>query len=157
MSNARLHARLTEPPAPEPEPRTRAPRRGTFDPELFFGHQRTPRCELPDPTPLVENLTRCVLEVLAGARDLEQLARWINRDVYANLLKRTILAARARTLSRRTAMRPLLALGPVHLCAPADGIVEAVTVVTTKTRARAVAIRLEGIDGRWRASAIAVL
>jgi hypothetical protein len=43
------------------------------------------------------------------------------------------------------------------MTAPRDGVVEAVVVVTSRARARAVAIRLEGLDRRWRASAIAVL
>ena len=33
---------------------------------------------------------------LAGARDLEQLARWVTDEVYRNLSKRVVLAARAR-------------------------------------------------------------
>ncbi|MGB3376691.1 MAG: Rv3235 family protein, partial [Microbacterium sp.] len=41
--------------------------------------------------------------------------------------------------------------------APADGIVEAVVVVAGPGRTRAVAIRLEGLDSRWRASSFAVL
>ena len=45
--------------------------------EEFFGHQPTGRDALPNPEPLLENLTRCVIEILAGARDLEQIARWV--------------------------------------------------------------------------------
>jgi len=54
--------------------------RPRFVPDEFFGHQPTPSAELPDPAPLIENLTRCVIEVLAGARDLEQIARWVTDD-----------------------------------------------------------------------------
>jgi hypothetical protein len=43
------------------------------------------------------------------------------------------------------------------MSSPRDGIIEAVTIVTSRARARAVAIRLEGLDRRWRASAISVL
>ena len=40
---------------------------------------------------------------------------------------------------------------------PADGIVEAVVIVAGPGRTRAVAIRLEGLDRRWRATSFAVL
>ena len=66
---------------------------------------RRPTAALPDPRPLLENLTRCVIEILAGARELEQIARWVTDDVYRHLLKRVVLAARARQAkgSRRAA------------------------------------------------------
>ena len=62
----------------------------------FFGQQPSERSDLPDPQPLLENLTRCVIEILAGARDLEQISRWVTDDVYRHLLKRVVLSARAR-------------------------------------------------------------
>ncbi|RLP70656.1 3-hydroxyacyl-CoA dehydrogenase [Mycetocola reblochoni] len=112
---------------------------------------------MPDPHPLIENLASSVIEVLAGARDLEQLSRWITHDVYSNLLRRSVLAARSRRTRGVPARRPRMGVGPVHMCEPADGVIEAVTIVSTPNRARAVAIRLEGVDGRWKASSIAVL
>jgi hypothetical protein len=48
-----------------------------FVPDEFFGQQKTSTSELPNPEPLIENLTRCVIEILAGARELEQIARWV--------------------------------------------------------------------------------
>ena len=40
---------------------------------------------------------------------------------------------------------------------PADGVVEAVVIVSGPARTRAVAMRLEGWDGRWRANSVALL
>jgi hypothetical protein len=40
---------------------------------------------------------------------------------------------------------------------PRDGVVEAVVIVHGRARTRAVALRLEGLDNRWRATAINVL
>jgi hypothetical protein len=60
--------------------------RSRFEHDDFFGHQPASTSDLPDPRPLVENLTRCVIEILAGARDLEQIARWVSDDVYRHLL-----------------------------------------------------------------------
>ena len=73
--------------ADEAEARERATR-PRFDSDDFFGAQPASTSSLPDPTPPLENLTRCVIEVLAGARDLEQLARWVSDDVCRHLLKR---------------------------------------------------------------------
>ncbi|WAB83993.1 Rv3235 family protein [Microcella daejeonensis] len=141
----------------------RAPRQsarsvaGRIAQEEFFDYQPTSTAELPDPRPLVENLTRFVVEILAGARELEQIARWVTDDVYRTLLKRQAISARARAARGRPVIRPAFAIGSVILCEPRDGIIEAVVVVNSRARSRAVAIRLEGLDRRWRASAIHVL
>jgi hypothetical protein len=128
-----------------------------FDAEDFFGLQRTTSDRLPDPLPLLENLSRCVIEVLAGARELDQLARWVTDDVYRHLLKRVVLAARARAVSAAPVRRPQLSIGHTVVCCPRPDVVEAVIVVHGRARSRAVAIRLEGLDSRWRASAVSVL
>ena len=78
-------------------------------------------------------------------------------DVYRNLSKRVVLAARARRVKGQAPQRPAFTVGTVHICEPADGVVEAVVMVHQRARSRAVAIRLEGLDQRWRASAISVL
>jgi hypothetical protein len=131
--------------------------RPRFDSDDFFGAQPASTAALPDPQPLLENLTRCVIEVLAGARDLEQLARWVSDDVYRHLLKRVVLSTRARRARAQTATRPAFSIGSTSICEPRDGVVEAVVIVTGRARTRAVAIRLEGLDSRWRATAINVL
>jgi hypothetical protein len=140
----------------EAEARERATR-PRFDSDDFFGAQPATTSSLPDPTPLLENLTRCVIEVLAGARDLEQLARWVSDDVYRHLLKRVVLSTRARYAKGQKATRPSFFIGSTTVCEPRDGVVEAVVIVRNRVRTRAVAIRLEGLDSRWRATAIHVL
>lgn len=125
--------------------------------EEYFGHQPSTRSALPDPEPLLENLTRCVIEILAGARDLEQISRWVTDDVYRHLLKRVVLSARARQAKGQQATRPTFAIGSTSVSEPRDGAVEAVVIVRGRARTRAVAIRLEGMDSRWRATAINVL
>ncbi|WP_353988379.1 Rv3235 family protein [Ruicaihuangia caeni] len=122
-----------------------------------FGFQRTVTAALPDPEPLVMNLARCVLEILAGARDLEQVARWVTDQVYRHLLKRVVTASRARQAKGIVPTRPAFSLGAPIITHPADGIVEAVVIANGRARARAIAIRLEGLDRRWRATAIHVL
>lgn len=125
--------------------------------DAFFAAQESTRDQLPDPRPLLENLTRCVIEVLAGARELEQLARWVSDDVHHHLHKRVVLAARARRATGRSSARPAFSIGSTTVSEPKDGVVEGVVIVRGRARTRAVAIRLEGLDRRWRATAINVL
>jgi hypothetical protein len=122
-----------------------------------FARRPSGRAELPDPERVLQHLTHCVIEVLAGARDLDQLARWVTDDVYRNLGKRVVLASRARRAKGLVPQRPTFSIGRVHISEPAEGVVEGVVMVHQRARSRAVAIRLEGLDQRWRASAITVL
>lgn len=129
-----------------------------FAQDDFFGHQPTPTAQLPAPQMLLENLTRCVIEVMAGARDIDQLARWVTDQAYRHVLRRAVLAARARTQRGEQAVRPVFVVGRPRIFAPRDSVLEAVVLVHYRTgRVRAVALRLEGLDGRWRASAIHVM
>lgn len=132
-------------------------RLGTFDQDDYFGQQPTSTKDLPDPQLLTENLARSVLEILSGARELDQIARWVTDDVYRLLLKRVHISRRARALKNQKVSRPSFTLGRTILSEPADGVIEAVVVVHGKARTRSIAIRLEGLDSRWRATAIHVL
>lgn len=140
-----------------PSPRNASPHADPPQSDDFFAHQPSPRSVLPGPSPLLENLTRCVIEILAGARDLEQISRWVTDDVYRHLLKRVVLSARARQAKGQTSARPAFTIGSVSLFEPRDGVIESVIIVHGRARVRAVAIRLEGLDSRWRATAINVL
>jgi hypothetical protein len=137
--------------------RTSAAPTGAWELSEFFAPQRTPSTELPDPEPFVRNITRGILEVFAGVREVDQLARWLTEDAYRKLLTRANLAARARSARGVPAIRPVHSLLSVRHSSPADGVVEAVVVVQGPARTRAVALRLEGMDGRWRATSLALL
>lgn len=152
MSNA-----LPDPARAAHEPLPSKVIRSRFQSDDFFGQQPASRASLPGPQPLLENLTRCVIEILAGARDLEQISRWVTDDVYRHLLKRVVLSARARQAKGQVVARPAFSIGSTSICEPRDGVVEAVVVVCGRARTRAVAFRLEGLDNRWRATAINVL
>lgn len=106
---------------------------------------------------MAENLARCVVEILAGSRQLDQIARWLSTEVHAHLLKRVVLSQRARHVRAEAPARPAIALGRTVLSEPSPGVVEAVVIVHGRARSRAVAIRLERQGARWRASAITVL
>ncbi|BDV30081.1 Rv3235 family protein [Microbacterium terricola] len=123
----------------------------------FFAPQHTSTAALPDPEPLLRNLTLGVLEVLAGAREADQLARWLSEEPFRKLVVRANLAARARSARGTPVIRPAHAILSVHHASPADGVVEGTVIVRGHARTRAIAVRLEGIDGRWRATSLALL
>lgn len=123
----------------------------------YFERQSTPHSELPEPAVLIENLATGVVEVLGGVRDLEQLGRWLSEGVYRHLLRRSIIAARGRAARGQTPARPVAGVAATRLTYPAGNVVEATVLLHGATRTRAVAIRLEGMDSRWRATALAVL
>jgi hypothetical protein len=112
---------------------------------------------LPDPAETAQALALCVAEILTGARDVESIARWITDDVQRHLHQRAAYAARARSASPHRTRRPSIRVGNVVVSRPRDGVAEASVVVHTRSRARAVAIRLEERAGRWRATAIGML
>ena len=132
-------------------------KRAGFVNDDFFDQQPTATSALPDPQPMVENLARSVMEILAGCRDLDQISRWVTDDVYRNLLQRVHISRRARAVKKQTAVLPNFGLGRTIITHPVDGVVESVVIVHGKARTRSIAIRLEGLDGRWRATAIHVL
>ena len=144
-----------------PSPSLSAPRSsraGTaLEVEEYFAPQRTPSQALPDPEPLLANLTIGVLEVLAGVREADQLARWLGEDAFRALVTRSNLSARARSARGVAPARPSYRIVSTHVSSPADGVVEGVVITAGPARTRAVAVRLEGWDGRWRATSLAAL
>jgi|SRR5690606_30802257 len=123
----------------------------------YFDPQPTSAASLPDPVPLLRSLTQGALEVLAGVREVDQLARWFSEDAFRALVTRSNLSARARSARGIAPARPTFQILSIRETAPVDGIIEAVVIVAGPGRTRAVAVRLEGLDGRWRASSFAVL
>lgn len=123
----------------------------------YFAPQRTSSADLPDPETFLRNISRGVLEIFAGVREVDQLARWLTEDAYRKLVTRANLAARARSARGIPAKRPVHQIVSVRHSSPADGIVEGVVIVRGPARTRAVALRLEGMDGRWRTTSLALL
>ncbi|WP_431220486.1 Rv3235 family protein [Leifsonia xyli] len=136
-------------PAASPAPPSGADRADDLAPIVDSGN--------PDAATLCANLARCVIEVLAGARPLDQLGRWVSDSVYVHLLRRTMLGVRARAVTAENPLRPRMRIGEPRLSHPSEDVVEAVVLVHQSGRSRAVAIRLERHRARWRATAINVL
>ena len=95
-------------------------------------------------------------EALQGVRSIAQLGPWITPEVAEGMRSRRSLIIERRTLTkdtRRLVARP----GPVHICAPSGGAIEAAVILHAQHRAIAVAMRFEVVSGRWRATALTVL
>ena len=116
-----------------------------------FGPQPTRTELLPDPAPFVPRIAQTLLEVVSGQRPAPQLIRHTAPKVYAVLARQAMVAGRRRTGARRP---PLVRR--VRLCTPADGVIEACAVVVAHGRVIALAMRLEGLDGRWVVTALAI-
>jgi len=116
--------------------------------ERVFGPQATSREALPEPRAWAARIAQAVVEVLAGDRPASQLIRWTAEDVYDGVRRR------ARTRRARGGQPPRASVRSVRICEPADGVVEACAVVRRGNRYHAVALRLQGLDGRWQCTAL---
>lgn len=119
---------------------------GLFDP------QPTSSADLPDPQFWGGRLAQALLEVIVGVRPVTQLRRWMSEDVYVQL-RRTSHHHRARQPAARR-LPPRVVVRSVRVCEPADGVAEVCAVVHDGIRHRALALRLEGSDGRWRCTVV---
>lgn len=125
--------------------------------DVFFARQPTSRASLPDPKPFCGRYVQALVEVLAGERPITQLMRWTNDDIYAELKHRVRLVTQAtgRIARRNGAVgRARATVRSVHVQEPRDGIAEACVHVRHAGQSRAVALRLEGLDGHWRCTAL---
>ena len=136
-----------------PSPPQPAAPRGIND----FGPQPTSTSSLDDPRPLMVNLAIVLVEALAGARNSEQIARWLSPDAYAHSLKRTLLSTRALRARGVPLQRPRVSMRAVRACDAGDGIVEGTVILNENDRVTAVAIRMRGLDKRWQVESIHAL
>jgi hypothetical protein len=134
------------PPPPGPRPRLDQP---VATETTDFGPTWSRRSELPDPQAVGRRLITSTLEAFAGRRPVAQLKPLVSPGLFTALSERR----RPRWCSEGTA--PML-VSSVRVCEPVDGVVEVSAVVHRGGRAHAVAARLEGIDGRWRCTALQI-
>lgn len=111
-----------------------------------FARQPTSRAELPDPRPWAARLVVATMEVMSGRRPLQQLMPWTDDAVYLQISR---AMPRGRESAGSTGR-----LRSLRISEPADGVAEICAVVAGAQRSRAVAARLEGVDGRWRCTAL---
>lgn len=115
----------------------------------YFGPQAAATTDLPAAHAWVTSMSQAILEATTGARSASQLIRWMTPEVYAMVSRRAGVAARRGIQPGRRAV-----VRSVHLCEPADGVLEACAVVLDRGRVRAMALRLSGVDRRWLVTAL---
>jgi len=105
----------------------------------------TTSAALPPAPATATALVRALLEVLTGRRPIEQLRVHLAPDIFAGLQNTPMLAGRgvAHLLTTR-------------VCEPADGVAELSAVFRCAAQVRAIAMRLQGIDGRWRVTVLQI-
>lgn len=116
----------------------------------FVARRPTSAQDLPDPRRWSARLAQAIVETLHGHRPIQQLLRWTDDAVYALLADRLESRPRAGWRTRPT-------IRSIRLCTPADGVAEASVVVQAGPRCRALAMRLEGLDGHWRCTALEII
>lgn len=117
----------------------------------FFGPQSTRRQDLPDPDLWARRLITAILESMDGLRPANQLARWVIPDIRDRITRRGIQA-------RQRNQRPggALVIRAVRVCEPVDGVAEVAAVFGYRSRVRALALRMSGVDGRWLITALEI-
>jgi hypothetical protein len=154
----------SEPPYDDELPARPAPRRAPIGPLIALappalrlvptpggdlsdddeGPARTPASELPPPRPVAQALVQGLLEVLAGVRPVSQLQRGTTPELFTRL--EHLVHGRPRSGGARPRTG---AVRSVHVQQQADGIAEVCATVRSGPRFATVALRLEGIGGRW--------
>jgi hypothetical protein len=115
----------------------------TWSSESDIGVRKTATEHLPPADRTARVLARALVEVLSGRRPLAQLRVHCAPEIYAGLA--------ARPGAVPLALPHLLT---VRVCEPADGVAEVSAAFRRADRVRAVAFRLQGVDGRWRVTAL---
>jgi Family of unknown function (DUF6459) len=95
---------------------------------------------------------QAVVEVIAGDRGVHQLMRWTTDEVYEELQVRSNALTRTTTSVRRRRLRAYVR--SVHLSMPVPDGAELSIHVRHGDRSRAIAARIDRIEGRWRCSAL---
>jgi hypothetical protein len=145
----------TRPPRKDNKPKKRQYRRAKKD-ELF-DYQPTGTSSLPPAKQFVEMFVPRVLETIHGLREARTLARIANHSVYSAIEARAAGVKLRSQMTKDPTPRPVFALGNIIISEPRDGVCEAAAIVHGPTRVRAVALRIEGLDNRWKATSFRML
>ncbi|MEY2850345.1 MAG: hypothetical protein RJA96_216 [Actinomycetota bacterium] len=114
-----------------------------FDSE--FAPQPTSASELPDIQPLLLQFIYNVVEIWAGRRVAQQLQSMCHYKVYSELQKDAGSLKEVGRVRKSRVTQPL------------DGVCEATVTIRFGDRLRVVAIRFEGLDGRWLCTCLTLI
>src|SRR5690606_11790531 len=89
-------------------------------------------------------LIAAILESMDGVRPSSQLTRWVTPDIRDRISR---LGVQARQRNQRPG--GALQVRAIQVCEPVDGVAEVAAVIGYRSRVRALALRMSGVDGRW--------
>jgi hypothetical protein len=126
----------------------------------------TQTAEDPEAIRRISGIARSVaqgaLEVLAGTRPLQQLARWLDAGNYerlqlrANLVRCIHDAPAGRNGGAVSSANRHVLVRSARVCPVSPGVYEASVVAYDRKRVRAVALRIERQRGAWRVTALEI-
>lgn len=152
---------LTRPQAPQAAPRRNALPLSTSPSgrrvsARVSGHDDESADERQRIAATAASLAVACLEVLAGVRRSDTIARWVDPELLAKIDHRAQL--RAEVAPRHPASGlgapPAVQPGRAHVCQVSPGIAEVTVIVRSPNRIRAVAVRLELLTTRWTLTAL---
>ena len=108
-----------------------------------FDQQVTSSSDLPPAQQWATRLVHGVVEVINGVRPATQLTRWITPEVMTQVQSRIMMKN-----------MPRFNIRSIHVTQTDDGVAEVCSVFGTVNRSFAMAMRLEGLDGRWKATSL---
>jgi hypothetical protein len=114
-----------------------------FDAE--FAPKPTSAADLPDIHEMTSQFIHNVVEIWAGRRSASQVQAMCHRLIYADLQRK---AGQQKLVGR---------VRKIKITEPLDGIIESTVTVRYDDRLRVVAIRFEGLDGRWLCTALTLI
>jgi hypothetical protein len=116
------------------------------------GPHRTPVSDLPPARPVAHALEQALHEVLSGVRPVSQLQRSTTPELFTQLEQ--VVHGRPRAVGARPVTGAVRSL---HVQERPEGVAEVCATVRRGPRMAAVALRLEGIAGRWTCTELAGL
>jgi hypothetical protein len=113
--------------------------------------------EFPDPVGQLKYLAPAVMEILEGVRAVSQVGGLVTEEIYQRLKERSAAQARERFGAKNRKPWPNIKVTRIHHEFTTPNVVQAVVLLSNEKRTRAAAIRLEGRNHRWIATAVSVL
>ena len=114
-----------------------------FDEE--FAPQPTSATTLPEIAPLIHQFIHNALEIWAGRRSSQQLQLSCHYTIFAQLQRAT------------GSLTEIGRVRKTRITEPLDGVCEATVTVRFGDRLPVVAIRFEGLDGRWLCTCLTLI
>ncbi len=145
-------------PLPEPVPMASVQGTLALDYGSLVTSVRTPdlrvlRGDRAELDAFAHRFANAVVEVVGGDRGPSQLLRWTTEGVYADLQRRCALLARTTPGDRRV-RRLRSQVRSVHVFCPSSEAAEISVHVRQGGRSRAIAARIELVEGRWCCTAL---